>query len=113
MDIRNEARKTQDGYRVGECTRCGACCNLNEIINDPEIMLYIDAGILKQVNQKLVDGKTGKCKHLKHIDGKAYCEIYEKRPDFCKIFPATPRDLLTVPQCGYRFYDGRGRRVWV
>lgn len=100
-------------YRVGECTRCGACCNLKDLINnDPEIMLYVDAGILKQVNEELVDGKTGRCKHLKYINGKAHCEIYETRPEVCKRFLETPRDLLAVPQCGYKFYKG-GRRVLI
>lgn len=99
-------------YRVGTCTRCGACCDLGELLEDPEILLYMDASFLKLVNQDLVDGKTGRCRHLKFIDGKAHCEIYETRPYFCRKFPVTPRDLLSVPECGYRFYMG-GRRVLI
>jgi len=100
-------------YRVGECTRCGACCNMKDIINDPEIMLWMGAGFLKLVNQELVDGETGMCRHLRFIDGKAHCEIYETRPEFCRKFPGTPRDLINIPQCGYRFYTSSGKRAFV
>jgi len=46
------------------------------------------------------------------VDGKAHCEIYETRPEFCRKFPWTPRDLINIPQCGYKFYMG-GRRVLI
>lgn len=78
-------------YRVRTCTRCGVCCNLKDIINDPEILLYIDAGFLKMVNLELVDGKTGNA----------------------STSAVTLRDFLNLLQCGYMFLDGSGRRVFI
>jgi len=47
-------------------------------------------------------GFNSPCKHLKFdSDGKALCEIYEERPEICRVFPASPN--INCP--GFRFSD--------
>jgi hypothetical protein len=64
--------------RRGECNRCGACC---------EILF--------------------KCPFLKkHRDGTTSCGIYEDRPNQCRLFPITPRDLEEVRgTCSFYFIE--------
>jgi hypothetical protein len=66
--------------REGECNRCGACC---------EILF--------------------KCPFLKkHVDGTTTCGIYEDRPNQCRLFPITRRDLEEVRgTCSYSFIEKR------
>jgi hypothetical protein len=64
--------------RTGECNRCGACC---------EILF--------------------KCPFLKkHVDGTTTCGIYEDRPNQCRLFPITRRDLEEVRgTCSFSFKE--------
>ena len=64
--------------RRGECNRCGACCEL----------LF-------------------KCPFLKkHKDGTSTCGIYEERPNQCRLFPITRRDLDEVRgACSFYFIE--------
>ncbi len=64
--------------RRGECNRCGACCEL----------LF-------------------KCPFLKkHSDGTTTCGIYEDRPNQCRLFPISRRDLDEVRgSCSYYFIE--------
>ena len=64
--------------RRGECNRCGACCEL----------LF-------------------KCPFLKkHKDGTSTCGIYEDRPNQCRLFPITKRDLDEVRgTCSFYFIE--------
>ncbi|MGA9993909.1 MAG: YkgJ family cysteine cluster protein [Pyrinomonadaceae bacterium] len=64
--------------RQGDCNRCGACCEL----------LF-------------------KCPFLKkHEDGTSTCGIYEDRPNQCRLFPITKRDLEEVRgTCSFYFIE--------
>ena len=64
--------------RRGDCNRCGACC---------EILF--------------------KCPFLKkHRDGTSTCGIYEDRPNQCRLFPITRRDLEEVRgTCSFYFIE--------
>lgn len=64
--------------RRGDCNRCGACC---------EILF--------------------KCPFLKkHDDGTSTCGIYEDRPNQCRLFPITRRDLQEVRgTCSFYFIE--------
>ncbi|HEY0004829.1 MAG TPA: YkgJ family cysteine cluster protein [Pyrinomonadaceae bacterium] len=64
--------------RRGDCNRCGACC---------EILF--------------------KCPFLKkHLDGTTTCGIYEDRPNQCRLFPITRRDLDEVRgTCSFYFIE--------
>ena len=76
------------GRREGECSRCGACCQLGS-----------------------------RCGFLYYEDGLACCKIHHtwKFPN-CRIFPVDERDLadrdMILPEvlCGYRFNGKEGDR---
>jgi len=67
-------------HRQGECTRCGACCEL-----------------------------AFECIFLKKAHGKTTCLIHKFKPDNCKFFPITQKDLhdrdkvLPGRPCGFHF----------
>lgn len=88
--------------RVGSCNRCGRCCqgqHLMVSLTEKE----------KQVIENLVGSsgvsklKTHRCKHLYYKRRKAVCKIYEGRPDFCRLYPNEPGDL--IPGCGFSFKE--------
>ncbi len=64
--------------RRGDCNRCGACCEL----------LF-------------------KCPFLKkQDDGTSLCGIYEDRPNQCRLFPITRRDIEEVRgTCSFYFIE--------
>lgn len=64
--------------RRGDCNRCGACCEL----------LF-------------------KCPFLKkQEDGTSLCGIYEDRPNQCRLFPITKRDVEEVRgTCSFYFIE--------
>ena len=63
--LRSNYVKSKASLRRGECIRCGACCKL----------LYV-------------------CPHLEELpDGTTECNIHERRPMNCRIFPINGRDL--------------------
>ena len=64
--------------RRGDCNRCGACCEL----------LF-------------------KCPFLKkQDDGTSICGIYEDRPNQCRLFPITKRDIEEVRgTCSFYFIE--------
>jgi Putative zinc- or iron-chelating domain len=64
--------------RRGECNRCGACCEL----------LF-------------------KCPFVKKLDdGTSLCGIYEDRPNQCRLFPITQRDIEDVRgTCSFYFIE--------
>jgi len=60
--------------RMGKCNRCGWCCEYRG------------------------------CEHLSYDeDEKAVCNIYENRPQECRVFPEAPPILTET--CGYYFLD--------
>jgi len=101
------------GYlRVGRCKRCGRCCrghrairghNL-KVLRDTAIILGNDPEIVDELLYQLKDASLD-CKHLrwKVKNGRriAVCAIYDRRPQYCRDYPAEPADL--IEGCGYRF----------
>jgi len=63
--------------RVGECNRCGKCCQV-----------------------------YANCEFLIFEDGKPVCKIYENRPQICQDFPQNPIDIKDFLECGYKFVGG-------
>lgn len=59
-----------------KCKQCGQCCKtVGEI-----------AGVLPlQLLLILQPNKNGHCQHLGYKNGKAYCRIYNTRPDICRV----------------------------
>jgi hypothetical protein len=72
--------------RSGECVRCGACCEL-----------------------------AFECVFLKKSAGKTTCLIHMFKPDNCKFFPITHKDIcdrdkvLPERSCGYQFLAPAGK----
>lgn len=78
VNFRKEEVVAALALRRGDCNRCGACCEL----------LF-------------------KCPFLKkHSDGTTTCGIYEDRPNQCRLFPISRRDLDEVRgSCSYYFIE--------
>lgn len=91
-----------------ECNQCGKCCtkysngglsaSKPEIeyweIHRPDIFRYVSNGNI------WMDPDTGKqielCPWLRKLpnQNKFVCDIYHDRPDDCKIYPATIKDMV-------------------
>ena len=84
--------------RIGQCKRCGRCCQVKTLWKGLNRKTKIFLCILRP---KLIFTK-GRCDHLKFENGMAKCEIYDKRPLFCRLFPDEPADLVD-DRCGYKF----------
>ncbi|MFA6971407.1 MAG: YkgJ family cysteine cluster protein [Gallionella sp.] len=91
--------------RIGECKRCGRCCKADFLLKAcnvwEKIILWF---MLRSKGAKMDNLKGFTCPHLAEADGKHVCLTYEHRPEFCKKFPASPRDLIDE-DCGFRFVD--------
>lgn len=58
-------------------------------------------GLSREVYAK---ARYANCQHLEILkDGTTRCGQYEKRPNFCKNFPANPADIKGMSRCGFRF----------
>jgi Fe-S-cluster containining protein len=100
--------------RIGECTRCGKCCEgVGIVLEDaqcPEMDDYLRwAALHHDVRVIRINGMVSirlmrPCQHLERDDdGKAKCGIYENRPKVCEAFPA---DEIAANECpGYRYED--------
>lgn len=77
--------------RKGKCNRCGKCCKESYLIK------YY--GFKTEVEQT-------KCSHFATIDGVSACLVHDKKPDFCRTFPAAPEDLVSL-NCGFYFEEGK------
>ena len=101
-----EEEKMADLKRVGECNRCGKCCQAKNLFAS---FTPHDLTFLKRTNFPFYmalrrQARLGlECPHLTFdkTTGKASCSIYEDRPPFCRGYPATPADL--VEGCGFSF----------
>jgi len=83
--------------RVGECNRCGKCCDPTTIPARMEVYRRYRLAVLVH---------TEPCRHFHYEDGKGVCSIYEKRAEMCRVFPRIPADIEALPECSYRF-------IWV
>ncbi len=103
-----ESESNQVKYRrEGKCRRCGKCCNLRILAG---LLSETDVNPATLAKIKEAGEKRPRCPYLKFMKvghgkmkyKKAYCIQYEKRPPFCKQYPATPAD--TPPKsCGFKF----------
>ncbi len=84
--------------REGECLKCGLCC---EHPTPERLQVYADAGY--EVRIQYEDGCPFEARGE---DGRITCTDYEHRNQMCRDFPRFPVDIITLPNCGFRFREG-------
>lgn len=89
--------------RKGYCKRCGKCCKTRTLMKGMPLKIKIIICLSNPLHiWKLIFNQG--CRYLGFDkDGKAFCKIYDRRPWFCREFPAEPADLIDQ-DCGYYFY---------
>ncbi|MEO0884960.1 MAG: YkgJ family cysteine cluster protein [Cyanobacteria bacterium J06648_10] len=76
-----------------QCVKnCGACCQLDPA-DRPDLSDYLSTEQLA-LYMSLV-GEDGWCIH--YDQAKRECTIYDERPDFCRVEPATFEQLYNIP----------------
>lgn len=89
--------------RVGTCQRCGRCCRGRPLFDS---IVNGDSGYSKELVAAIqvfaCDIDKMNCPDCT-VDksGFATCLKYKDRPEFCKLYPAEPSDL--IPGCGFSF----------
>jgi len=97
---------------MGSCKRCGECCKFSNTDLRLLSSLLGTGDVLYMLHPFLEGLKDGeKCPHSKLRGGKGFCKIYNKRPKWCRDFPTSPYDIISIPNCGYYFVDESGYRV--
>jgi len=105
--------------RLGQCTSCGDCCRgflkiYVAALYDPEIpqqggKATTGQGTWIEISQngQRVFFRLGgfqnckrKCAHLCEDN---LCAKYTRRPLFCQVFPISPQNIDTFPECTYSF----------
>jgi hypothetical protein len=85
----NQQDKKWKWIRTGFCNMCGDCCNLNnwfgEQVRNPSVEFDKDGRCIYQ------DKETKKC--IKQ----------REKPLACVVFPIDPEELISLPNCTYRF----------
>ena len=90
--------------RMGECKRCGNCCTFNKLWRETK---FIDKLMICLIRPNIIISlnkfKNLKCPHLRFDTNphQAFCANYEKRPQWCKDYPANKGDL--IEGCGFHF----------
>ncbi len=113
---------------VGECRRCGDCCNYNYQVMNRATMeyqggreFYLGKGAeimeIPKGNELRSQGKylvriPEPCSHFHMEDGVGRCDIYERRPPICTEHPHNaPEYFLALklfnPECGYHDEQSR------
>jgi Fe-S-cluster containining protein len=100
--------------RIGQCKRCGRCCDIHNVFRHVFVNLSEDE--TKATLDKLKHGQRY-CPNLRwrKVQGRgpgrkwkkikyAICGIYGQRPAFCKAHPAIPADIVSK-RCGYSFVE--------
>lgn len=87
--------------RVGECKRCGKCCDkslaqpdkwaLMSLTDDPDIRIA-----------STTRGRVGAPRVCDSLCEEG-CAIYATRPPLCRAWPRSPLDKRKIPECGFRF----------
>ena len=109
-------RSKEKLIRKGYCCQCGECCSNRTLMSDKDASQMIEAltkaserfptykQACLQTVKSLMQDRNHQCQHAeKRKGGKWICRIYEKRPDFCKAYPAEPNDIHNVKNCTYYF----------
>ncbi len=102
--------------RKGYCCQCGECCSNRTLMSDKDAKQMIEAlkegadkfprfsALCLRTAMDIKRNRNHQCQHLeKRKGGKWICRIYEKRPEFCKTYPAKPGDIHNVKNCTYYF----------
>lgn len=105
--------------RVGECVKCGNCCR-------GFLKIYVAACYDPQVPQQGGKATTGRGTwiEINHNEQRVFfrlggfqncdrkcasliedntCGKYTRRPLFCQVFPVSPENIATFPDCTYSF----------
>jgi len=101
--------------RIGECKRCGKCCQMGTLLTSLHFSEKIIGGFIAQsvvAGEKEKDAReqvlkffNGCCPSLIAGKDNTYrCSIYDERPLFCKEYPAEPADIIS-DDCGFRFVE--------
>jgi len=85
--------------RIGHCKRCGRCCQGKYLFESLTIFAKIVLWIFLREKYKFL-GKSG-CPYLRYVGKLATCMQYNKRPSFCRQYPAVKGDL--IKNCGFEF----------
>lgn len=81
----NQYNDTIKNYTIlGNCSRCGNCCT-DLLCLDSEEIDRIDKYLEKNKIEQHNKGKCNLCCPFRN-DEKKICEIYEVRPDICRVF---------------------------
>ena len=88
-------------YRIGECLRCGRCCQTKYIYGAMNIFAKINLRFKLWRNKQKFDINT-QCQHLRFRRGKAICKHYKTRPAHCNKYP---EDHKLIEGCGYRIIN--------
>lgn len=86
--------------RIGECKRCGDCCDGKVVLRSLVPHLPIHLRVMLKVALRFK--KDLKCPFLNMGNEVAACAQYHDRFDFCREFPAEPADLI-LDRCGFTF----------
>lgn len=96
-------------YRVeGECIKCGNCCRQIRaygLKNEKELKLIsFFIPLYKNFYITGYDENGDLILSCKHIQDNNLCAIYNKRPLFCKNFPAKiiDKNVETIDGCGFK-----------
>jgi len=88
--------------RIGECNRCGHCCNMR--LSTPKAWGEVKKIVKQSLGPKAVPDKW--CPSFDVVgDGKLGCTRYHLRPQLCADFPRNPDDLKNLPLCSYSFVE--------
>ena len=91
--------------RKGNCIRtCGRCCTFKALFKSLSFLEKIIMFLIYLPKHKIFRFKkllNFVCPHLKKRKDEFYCDNYINRPNFCRAYPATKKDL--IDSCGYWF----------
>ena len=111
---------------VGECRRCGDCCNYSYQVMSRALMDYSGGRELYEAKgadiMEIPEGSPMReqgtylvripepCRHFHMVDGVGHCDIYDHRPAICEEHPHNAPEYfmalkLFSPHCGYHIEE--------
>ncbi len=101
--------KSNPYVRIGECRKCGKCCNqIYSIDTYTEKEFKFMQFVYHPYRRFYIKGKDEAGNFIfacKHVSPEGHCTVYDKRPNLCKSYPVGKYNRsLTLPDgCGYKF----------
>ncbi len=94
------------------CKRCGECCKPVVLITKEEINLIKAAGFSDFLTLDPIHPENGYVAIKKNDDGYCIffdknnkkCIIYRVRPDVCRLYPFSQKDVLETNDCRPRLF---------